>query len=116
MKKELLVGFRVDNPGKLDIRSFFKALTVSFCKSKVIIPLIVHDQVWIWFDFATIKEKKRYINWIVESKLSTDMLNKEREETVYAGDLFMQDEPWMSQENINFWLEQSKENKHLLVY
>jgi hypothetical protein len=91
MKKELMVGFRLDMYEVSNPQLLAKKLRPENCKRSIWIPQTMGDQIWLWFEFETQEEKEKYI-----SQLRTIGNFKPKKN-------FMHEEKWLTQAEIDHW-------------
>lgn len=92
-----MVGFRLKvfecNPQQL-----YQDLRPDNCLASIWIPQTLGDQIWLWFEFANKEDKKAYIKWVKSSNITSKNTNGK---IVYAKDMFMHSEKWLTQKQIN---------------
>ena len=105
MNKETLVAFRVSLYDVGSPQQFYKDITPDYCIDKKWIPQTMGEQIWMWFNFADTEDKQKYIDWInaCDLKYPKMWVGKDGITEVYPKNMFMHDDEFMTQGEINNW-------------
>lgn len=100
MIKENTVAFRIHTYDVKHPQEVWEQIKPIKCKDDRWIPQTVGDQVWMWFEFENIEEKKEYLNWIEQSNFTTTDI---KGNIKYIKNMTMNHEPWLTQQEIDHW-------------
>ena len=97
MIKKRIVGYRYSvYERNADANRFFKQVEPKKYSDYVWIPQTMGDQVWIWFEFDTVAERKQYEKEMVDIGFDRWFMHKEK---------------WLTQKEIWRWTETPEQKK-----
>ena len=109
MKLENTVCFRCNLYECPDSHKFWDAIKPTNCINHIWIQQTIGDQIWMWFEFATDKDKEAYLKSIQDLTVTgtyDDMRNGkiyEEEQSCKPIDMLMNNEAWLTQTEMDHW-------------
>ena len=110
MKLENTVCFRCNLYTCPDSHKFWDAVEPQNSINSIWIPQTIGDQIWMWFEFATIEEKETYLKSIQDLTVTGtyDVMRNgktyEEEQSCKPIDMLMNNEDWLTQAEIDHWV------------
>jgi len=110
MKLENTVCFRCDLYKCPDSHKFYNAVKPNNCINSSWISQTIGDQIWMWFEFANIDDKREYLEKIKELTVSGEyeLINEVRKHSIETQickpiDMLMNGEVWLTQAEMDHW-------------